>query len=442
MRSGTAVQDFVIMMFLLGNDFLPHNEALETSADTIEALLNIYTQNNHHNFVTPQGAINLPNVLLYITQLAKQEPNLLYQLSQRADYVTTPLKLATQGRAFNVNTYRDAYYKKTLREPTDDKIKKLVKSYIKTMFWTYHYYTHGHNAVNQEWYYHDNYAPMLVDLAVFADGLTIHGYEAYKGMLTINPLHQLVSVLPKQSIDLIPPELRWLVTINSPLYDLFPTSFINDNEGKIHKKLVGRPTMDHGVALIPIPDRQRVIDVVSTIDMDDTPWDKQADLVSVVDRPKRQQMKPTYQPRQQYNQHNPSAGAKAPLFHQQQQNYNQPRQQYNQQQMNQQQNYNQQMRQPLQSRAPAFIPRQTFNVQAEEFVPQQRQSMRQPVHAQAKTLVTQQQNRIQQSPKPVYQPIVKANLPAMISMDVIKNYATTGALPKTAHQQLLEQSWG
>jgi len=32
-------------------------------------------------------------------------------------------------------------------------------------------------------------------------------------------------------------------------------------------------------------------------------------------------------------------------------------------------------------------------------------------------------------------------MPAMINMDIIKTYADTGELPKTAQQQLLDDTW-
>ena len=417
MRSGTAIQDFIILMFLLGNDFLPHHVALETSAETIDLLLNLYTQGGHYRFTTPQGSINMASLLIYLKQLANQEPHLLRALSRRDDFSTTPLKLATQYNTFNINTYRDAYYRKALSEPTDRAIEKMVKSYVKMMFWNYHYYTVGHAGVNQEFYYRDHAAPMLVDLAIYAENLHIQGYTSYPGMLTINPLHQLVSVLPKQSINLIPPELRWLFTINSPLYDLFPTTFVNDNEGKIHKKMAGRPTMDHGIALIPIPDRQRIIDTMAIVAMDMSPWDKQEDLVSVVVRPR---------PKQRFNQ-------------------------------------------PVAARQPRFTPRETFNVQAEEFIPQwpqPRTQCQRQFNVQAKEYVPRQQLSyqpvvkqptyqpvvkqptyqpvVQQPYQPVVnqnQPVVKTNLPAMINMEIMKTYITIGELPKTAQQQLLEQPW-
>jgi 5''-3'' exonuclease len=164
-----------------------------------------------------------------------------------------------------MNVYREKYYEKSFKNLNDDKIIDMVSAYIKTMMWNYIYYTRGPSEVDTTWMYPYYYSPLLVDLALNATNIKDKNVKRYPGMIKYNALHQLVTVLPSQSINIVPDELRSLFTNTSPIYDLFPITFVNDKEGHVQKKIVGKPVIDYGIAIIPIPDQQRIIDIVNTL---------------------------------------------------------------------------------------------------------------------------------------------------------------------------------
>ncbi|HSW76418.1 MAG TPA: hypothetical protein VLG50_05210 [Candidatus Saccharimonadales bacterium] len=438
MRSNHAINDFTVLMFLLGNDFLPNHTVLETSEETINLLLDIYAE-NQYNFINTDKTIDLNQLYKFIQQLAKEELPLLQKLSKRDDFYTTPLAAAKQI-GFNVNLYREAYYKKSLTQinnPTDLDIKKMVMAYMKTICWNFKYYTGGHHAVDQGWYYKYYYSPMLVDLAIYGDiEIAPTSYTSYPGMLSYNALHQLITVIPKTSISIIPPELQFLYQITSPIYDLFPTTFINDHEGKIIKKREGRPLMDHGIALIPIPDRQRIIDVVNlaTITPDRLKlWEKQDLLTTLVNRPPRRFQQPSYQQsnyQPRYQQQSYQTGY-------QQTGYQQPSYQPGYQQPGYQQpGYQQPSYQQPSYQQPSYQPR----YQKSEYQLAQSQSKKQP-----KLMYQPKQPKLNVAAKE-YVPVTSSyvqppNMPSMINLNVMQKYIETGQLPKSAKQQLFETAW-
>lgn len=115
LKTNNAITDFVIMMFLLGNDFLPHIPVLEHMEETINLMLNIYIKGNgRYNFTTIDNQFNLSNFNLFLNELAKEEQNLLINLSNNERYDSTPLKLAKVNGTFNINLYREYYYSKAL----------------------------------------------------------------------------------------------------------------------------------------------------------------------------------------------------------------------------------------------------------------------------------------------------------------------------------------
>jgi len=81
-----------------------------------------------------------------------------------------------------------------------------------------------------------------------------NNFRAKKSMIPFTALHQLVSVIPMKSRDLIPRELQPLYDMDSMIRDIFPKSF------KI--ELGGKDADWMGVAIIPFVDRRRIFDAV------------------------------------------------------------------------------------------------------------------------------------------------------------------------------------
>lgn len=304
----TAIDDFVVMMYLLGNDFLPHMPAFEEMADAISALLEIYVGGDYVLTRTNDDGrreINWDSMKEFITVVAQKENELLAALAtKQVTYPSRFLQAALRDGNFYPNVFRSTWYRNalgpkgpealtqtlteiisryvpadgepitTLTEINPQRIVDMATDYMRTMSWTYLYYREGTDAINHDWSYPYYHSPMLTDLAAVMQlvstqpeeqpeekQITITGYEAYEGMLTFTALHQLVAVLPLKSRDLLPIELQPLFSYNSIIRDLLPDGFIVEMDGKT--KYGSGPVP--GVPIIPLIDRQRIFEAVAQV---------------------------------------------------------------------------------------------------------------------------------------------------------------------------------
>jgi hypothetical protein len=311
----SSIDDFVVMMFLLGNDFLPHSPALEEMSETISALMDIYVNGDFVLTITDEyeerRRINWDNMKSFLQAVAGRENEFLAALSvKQYTYPSRFLQAALIDNKFHLSVFRSEWYKNALGSrgpkeftssleqiiasytPTDydmitdpitaqtpitglspitpNKIMNMGIDYMRTMEWVYLYYREGTSAVNHDWAYPYHHTPMLTDLAATAQlvdvQFSIIGYESYVGMTPFTALHQLVAVLPLKSKDLLPLELQPLFGYNSVLRDLLPDNFIVELDAKNrYVTKHGKIVEPQGVPIVPFIDRNRIIDAVAQI---------------------------------------------------------------------------------------------------------------------------------------------------------------------------------
>ena len=343
----------------------------------------------------------------------------------------------------------------------------MVTSYIRTVYWNFLYYKKGTASVNSDWMYPYFYSPMLQDLAN-NDLLFVRGYESYSGMNKFGPIHQLLSALPSASIDIVPYEIKPYFLMTSPLYDLFPKTFINDKEGKQFIKRKGIQEIDHGIAIIPIGDRKRIINIVSQIDFSDERkklWLPEKVMISIIEKKKthfinytditsniktyvdrktnvayRNDLQPRRPEQQPKVYHQPSCVTnlqqsqyQKPIYQQKQQVYQQ-----RQQPMYQQKQQVYQQRQPTQQ--PTYQQRQQPMYQQRQ-VYQQRQPMQQPTQ-QPKPIQQYQPVTMGQYQKPEQKRVQAENLPKMIDMMPVIKYIETGKTEQlNAYEKMVQIDW-
>ena len=298
----TNPDDFVVMMFLIGNDFLPHIPALEQLSETIDMLLTIYSQDTYKltrplDDDTERREINWVEMSRFIKVVAEREDDLLAGLSVRAfKYPSRFLQGALIGDQFYPQNFRSLWYQNalgtrgtpefvtslqqiiaryvpdyrdyllnpimaetvinTISDVTAERVEKMVNDYLKTMSWVYLYYCEGTTAVNHDWAYPYYHTPMIADIASVLDRVTFNTgvYQSYEGMVVFTALHQLLAVLPVRSQSLIPQEIQSLMDYDSPIRDLYPTKFIVELDGKEYEH--------QGVPIVPLIDRRRILNAM------------------------------------------------------------------------------------------------------------------------------------------------------------------------------------
>jgi 5'-3' exoribonuclease 1 len=289
----TAVNDFVVMSFTIGNDFLPHMPTLEDLDKGLHTLMNVYLETGRS--LTTEDDLDWEGLQIFLNNVSKLEPSLLEEESSRdVKYPSRMLAVATQRtekieqgdvmtigakitfkNVLNYGVFRGAWYQNELlpKDTTSlsliqalspktygvtlDKVITMCQYYLKGLAWIYNYYTKGTAAISSDYVYRYNHTPLLTDIAGVLNQIKrVDGYMAQPNQVVLNPVHQLLSVLPLKSKSLLPKEVQHLMSKDSPISDMYPETAITEMDGK---------NADwQGLVIIPFVDPMRVIEAVNT----------------------------------------------------------------------------------------------------------------------------------------------------------------------------------
>jgi hypothetical protein len=296
-RSTTVVKDFVVMCFLIGNDFLPRFPGFKDIGKTLVEFVDLYFDNDFTLTLVDEDndpSINWEGLSKFIAILAEQEYNKLYELSMKNNKLKYPSRFIEQSLVpddqgeivFSYENYRSNWYNNELGFLGDlelisqvesildtnitpvnsNDITKMVKNYLQMIAWNYLYYSRGTSSINMDLSYLYHHSPMLRDISAFLENgidnknLKISGYKAKDGIIEFTALHQLVAVMPLKSKNLLPTELEPLFSFNSIIRDIFPDQFIIELDG------IEKEEQKHlGLSIIPFVDRKRISDAVFQI---------------------------------------------------------------------------------------------------------------------------------------------------------------------------------
>lgn len=311
------VEDYVLMGMLVGNDFLPHSPSLKHIDTTIDMLLEIHNKSKLQLVIN--GDINWKSLKVLMSELKKQEFN---RIKNRSNDIN-PMHMISQSMVYDEKKkitqldpaiFRDLWYTRCfwggtnrakfiedilslyeeeeeeeytgILDYTEEDVEDMCFDYLRTLQWNFIYYNEGFKHASSAIGYKYDFAPFFIDLEnkitdIYNEDITeIVGVRATPGIPDyFSVLHQLVCVIPPTSINLIPEPIEHLFKENSPIVDLFPIGWVSILEGdsREHMKL----------HRLPIPDRQRIINTLSTINFDPkvlSKWIPQKDLV--IDMPK------------------------------------------------------------------------------------------------------------------------------------------------------------
>lgn len=269
MQMNTAIDDFAILTFFLGNDFVPTSPMFSGDMyDTIEYLLETYDKLGLPLTYPKDGKINMRNFQKLIWCMMKDEnqrlkhvyeypPKLGFrtlELSVKSHIEYGKMKINLDKKEFQKNWYTKVFSPPidkidmafqlpnsiylALFEPNEQKIQMLVRDYIHSFSWTYLYYKKGTAIVSPNFCYSCGYAPLMEDVYhFFPSNIPPIFKKDIKEDYSFTVLHQLLAVLPPKSISIIPKELHSFYSIDSPIADLFPSKVDIDTDGKDMERL-------------------------------------------------------------------------------------------------------------------------------------------------------------------------------------------------------------
>lgn len=236
-----AIYDFVLLCFLVGNDFLPTIPSMAILDGTIDIILDIYKMvGAEHGHMTKEHpatrkiTFRIPALKCFLTELAKTEKRLLEKKYNDGQsffpdpLVTKNLKVddASGKVELDFEQYKKDYYQCKFKLDITE-IRKLVHLYLDGMTWVINYYVH--EIPDWLWFFKYLYAPFLSDMVLFMDDYVPCEFPK---TCPVDPFLQLLVVMPPACRQLLPPVFHPLFDNNSPLAKYYPTEFEIDVSGK------------------------------------------------------------------------------------------------------------------------------------------------------------------------------------------------------------------
>ncbi|KAG7525653.1 5-3 exoribonuclease 1 [Solea senegalensis] len=274
------IDDWILMGFLVGNDFIPHLPHLHISHDALPLLYKTYISvlPSVGGYLNENGHLNLRNFEKYMEKLAEfdrehfsevfvdlkwfeskvgnkylneaagraaekeaackrnktEDSSLCLAALTSSDGITGGGKMADDEEEEDdmfeteFRQYKRTYYmtKMGVDVVSDEFLAKQAKCYVEGIQWILHYYYHG--VQSWSWYYPYHYAPFLSDIRNIA-----HLKLTFDLGKPFMPFEQLLGVLPAASAELLPQAYRHLMTSeNSTIIEYYPVDFKTDLNGK------------------------------------------------------------------------------------------------------------------------------------------------------------------------------------------------------------------
>uniref|UniRef100_A0A8C3BE66 5'-3' exoribonuclease 1 n=1 Tax=Cairina moschata TaxID=8855 RepID=A0A8C3BE66_CAIMO len=308
------IDDWILMGFLVGNDFIPHLPHLHINHDALPLLYRTYMAilpelggkdylNLFCNLLLPYSTFSIAHIFLnfnlslqfdrehfsevfvdlkwfeskvgnkYLNEAAgiaaeearnnkqkkqkAQENSLCLAALEKNEVVTSRTVLEDEPEDDDLfetefRQYKRTYYmtKMGVEVVSDDFLADQAECYVQAIQWILHYYYHG--VQSWSWYYPYHYAPYLSDIRNISE-LEIK-FELGKPFM---PFEQLLAVLPAASKDLLPKCYQHLmISQDSPIIEYYPPDFKTDLNGKQQEW--------EAVVLIPFIDEKRLLQAMES----------------------------------------------------------------------------------------------------------------------------------------------------------------------------------
>ncbi len=244
-----VINDYCFICFLLGNDFLPHLLNLSIDRDHVDRMLDTY-----YEILLEEGStllnvrdncVNLSFLRNYLEALAREEDHELeVKISsyysrrfynrgktefeqQMSLHENWPLTIRNRNRdpvRLDKPGWKLRYYSNKFNVFYGDteEVENICSAYYKTIMWVYQYYFKTH-CPSWEWAYPYLDPPAISDLVKYFK-YDMNSIE-YAPTSPVNPLEQLLIVLPPSSRGLLPDSYaRLMIEPTSPLAEYYPTT--------------------------------------------------------------------------------------------------------------------------------------------------------------------------------------------------------------------------
>lgn len=299
--------DFVFILMLIGNDFLPNLPTLDIADGTLNVMLHLYKRAMPimGGYLTESGRIIPERLEFFLAKLGMLEKSVMRgkleaeeqaRRGRRRSHRNTAMQnvdldelfgfMQWQGQTHSVMPgslslkelrheatsirmkvqdpdlvqLKSSYYAQKLGQDFGTEgssgLNDLTQSYVEGIWWTLRYYTEG--CRQWRWFYPFHYAPFASDISDVAAKLALYEQTRFVADKPFRPLDQLLSVLPPVSSWCLPKPYRTLMTsASSPIHDQYPADFVTDLNGKRNDW--------EAVVLLPFVDEERLLRAIASV---------------------------------------------------------------------------------------------------------------------------------------------------------------------------------
>uniref|UniRef100_A0A1E1XLQ0 5'-3' exoribonuclease 1 n=1 Tax=Amblyomma sculptum TaxID=1581419 RepID=A0A1E1XLQ0_AMBSC len=291
----SIIDDWVLMCFLVGNDFIPHLPNLHIAHNALPILYKAYIDvlPSLQGYINESGKLNLERFEKFLTRLSQfdyekftdvqadqkfmeskreqaEAPNGIVQQNGSSPTEKEKMRDPDEQRLLekfghlDIPDYdsdeetedlfemefrqhkRDYYVNKLdYKDVNPEVMKEQAHGYVRAIQWNLHYYYNGVQSWN--WYYPHHYSPYISDIKDFQN--LDMSFDLGKPFL---PFQQLMAILPSASKKLVPSAYQDLMVCeSSPIFDYYPEDFNTDLNGKQHEW--------EAVVLIPFIEEGRLL---------------------------------------------------------------------------------------------------------------------------------------------------------------------------------------
>lgn len=246
------MKDFSVLVSFAGNDFLPKFPFFTETNEMITFAFECYKKIKCH-ITKEDGHIDLKNFIKLLKEMEKRQmiyyesiyENKIRGMVAYSEIIKNSVTFGeyNRGMEYSINIirmkndwylhefrpnrtelknyFKDSYEKDDTPNYLEIKdnpyfdyedVEKMVIDFIRTMEWSLLYYTKGEEYINRNFFYKYMHAPMLEDCILVLEKLISgklqidfsHIIIDKTKEITITPIHQLLMVIPPDSLGLIP----------------------------------------------------------------------------------------------------------------------------------------------------------------------------------------------------------------------------------------------
>lgn len=250
------INDFILMIFLSGNDFLPHIPTIEILDGGVDNLFETYRNvvKHHTSLTNSVNKLNIKSLQSFLGTLGCFEKQYLEEKRGKSiKYPDTLLEKYTKldfkeykeykecSYVLDFEGYKKEYYQTKMNINTEEQLKEACIKYIEGLQWVLTYYVEG--VPDWKWFYPYYYAPFLSDIVKYMDEYVKPSYN--KNNKPFYPFMHLLCVLPLKSRNLLVEPVSNILNLKH-IEKFYPQDFNIDYDGKYNEW--------EGVANIPFPD--------------------------------------------------------------------------------------------------------------------------------------------------------------------------------------------